>query len=371
MDMNKLLSFAKSIEDFRLDRRKLHPAENIVFITVLAVICNAVDWEEIEDFGKTRKEFLSKYLDLTNGIPSHDTFNRFFSLFNPEKFQSLFISWLHELLNIKTESGNQIAIDGKSSRGTKSKNKTMLHLLNAYLVEKECILGQKKTFDKSNEITAIPALLEVLELKGAVVSIDAMGCHKNIAEKIIEKQADYFLAVKQNQKVLYEDIESAFLVYKKNDENYFSSEALNGSRIEKRTCKVLTDLSHLSTEFQWKGLKSIVMIESETYLKSEEKTRIEKRIYITSKLTSAENYLNISRNHWAIENNLHWSLDVILGEDQSRKRTNNVAENFSVILKVILKLLQEKQALNKKISIKRMRKMAAWDSNYLSELLDF
>lgn len=267
MDMNKLLSFAKSIEDFRLDRRKLHPAENIVFITVLAVICNAVDWEEIEDFGKTRKEFLSKYLDLTNGIPSHDTFNRFFSLFNPEKFQSLFISWLHELLNIKTESGNQIAIDGKSSRGTKSKNKTMLHLLNAYLVEKECILGQKKTFDKSNEITAIPALLEVLELKGAVVSIDAMGCHKNIAEKIIEKQADYFLAVKQNQKVLYEDIESAFLVYKKNDENYFSSEALNGSRIEKRTCKVLTDLSHLSTEFQWKGLKSIVMIESETYLK--------------------------------------------------------------------------------------------------------
>lgn len=369
--MNKLFNFAKSIEDFRLDRKKLHPAENIVFITVLAVICNAVDWEEIADFGKSRKEFLSKYLDLTNGIPSHDTFNRFFSLFNPEKFQNLFIGWLHELLNIKTESENQVVIDGKSSKGTASKNNTMLHLLNAYLVEKQCILGQKKTADKSNEITAIPMLLEVLELTGAVVSIDAMGCQKNIAEKIIEKKADYFLAVKQNQKVLYEDIESAFLVFRKNDENYFLSEELNGSRVEKRTCKVMTDLSHLSTAFEWESLKTIVMIETETYLKSEDKTRSEKRFYITSKESSAENYLKISRNHWAIENNLHWSLDVIFGEDKSKKRTNNVAENFSVILKVILKFLQEKQALNKKISIKRMRKMAAWDLEYLNQLIKF
>lgn len=369
--MNKLFNFAKNIEDFRLNRKKLHPVENIVFITILAIICNAIDWEEVADFGKSRKEFLSKYLDLTNGIPSHDTFNRFFSLFDPEKFQSLFIGWLHELLDIKIESDNQVVIDGKSSRGTLSKNNTMLHLLNAYLVEKQCILGQEKTADKSNEITAIPILLEVLDLKGAIVSIDAMGCQKNIAEKIIEKNADYFLAVKQNQKSLHQDIESAFLVFQKNDENYFSSEEINGSRVEKRTCKVMEDLSHLSTEFQWKGLSRIIMIDTQTYLKSEDKTRSEIRFYITSKEMSAENYLKISRNHWAIENGLHWSLDVIFGEDKSRKRNNNVAENFSVILKVILKILQEKQAINKKISIKRMRKIASWNLEYLEKLLNF
>ncbi len=369
--MNKLLKFAKNIQDFRLERKKLHPVENIVFITILAIICNAVDWEEVADFGKSRKEFLSKYLDLTNGIPSHDTFNRFFSLFDPEKFQSLFIGWLHELLDIKTESNNQIAIDGKSSRGTGSKNHTMLHLLNAYLVEKQCILGQEKTADKSNEVTAIPLLLDVLDLKGAIISIDAIGCQRNIAEKIIEKGADYFLAVKQNQKALHQDIESAFLVFEQKDENYFSCEEINGSRVEKRTCKVIEDLSHLSTEFQWKGLSRIIMIETETYLKSENKTRSEKRFYITSKALLAEDYLKISRNHWAIENNLHWSLDVIFAEDKSRKRNNNVAENFSVILKVILKILQEKQAENKKISIKRMRKIASWNLDYLQELLKF
>ena len=346
--MNKLLTFAKSIKDFRLDRRKKHPVENIVFITILAVICNAADWEEVADFGKTRKEYLSKYLDLENGIPSHDTFNRFFSLFDPKKFQEIFIGWLHELLNIKVEAGNQIAIDGKSSRATASKNDTMLHLLNAYLVEKQCILGQEKTDDKSNEITAIPLLLDVLDLKGAIVSIDAMGCHKHIVEKIIDRGAHYFLAVKQNQKVLYADIESAFRVFSKNGGNYFSTEELNGSRVEKRTCSVIGDLSHLSTPLEWRGLKKIVRIETEAYLKSENKSREDRRFYIASQDTTAEEYLKISRNHWAVENTLHWSLDVIFGEDRSRKRTNNVAENFSVVLKVILKLLQEKQAQNKK-----------------------
>src|SRR5690606_20249086 len=215
---------------------------------------------------------------------------------SPEKFQTLFIGWLHELLNIKTEAENQVAIDGKSSKLMASKNNTMLHLLNAYLVDKQCILGQVKTEDKSNEITAIPMLLEILELKGAIVSIDAMGCQKNIAEKIIEKQADYFLAVKQNQKILYEDIESAFLVFKKTDDNYYLSEEINGSRVETRTCKVIEDLSHLSTGIEWKGLKKVVMIQTQTYLKSENKTRSENRFYITSKETSAENYLKISEN---------------------------------------------------------------------------
>ena len=360
IDMNKLLTFAKNIEDFRMNRKKLHPVENIVFITILAVICNASDWEEIEDFGNERKEYLSKYLNLENGIPSHDTFNRFFSLFSPNKFQNIFISWLHELLDIKIDPGNQIAIDGKSSRGTGTNTKKMLHLLHAYLVEKQCIFGQQKTSEKSNEITAIPMLLDVLDLKGAVISIDAMGCQKDIAEKIIEKEADYFLAVKQNQKTMHSDIESAFLVYQKTEANYFSTEEINGSRVEKRECTIIDDLSHLSKEHHWKGLRKLVKIETTSYLKSEDKTRTETRYYITSSNADAENCLKISRNHWAIENNLHWSLDVIFGEDQSRKRNNNVAENFSIILKVILKILKEKQTQNKRISIKRMRKKAAY-----------
>lgn len=245
--MDKLLTFAKSIEDFRLDRKKLHPAENTVFITVLALVCNATDWEEVADFGELRKDYLSQYLDLKNGIPSHDTFNRFFSLFNPKKFQALFLGWLHELLEVKIQAEDQIAIDGKSSRGTGSKTGSLLHLLNTYLVEKQCILGQQKTADKSNELTAIPKLLEVLNLERTIVSIDAMGCQREVADKIIDHKADYVLAVKQNQKVLYQDIESASLVFQKSDENYYCSEELNGSRVEKRICKVMYDLTHLST----------------------------------------------------------------------------------------------------------------------------
>ncbi len=369
--MNELLSFAKSIEDFRLNRKKLHPVENIVFITVLALVCNALDWEEVADFGESRKEYLSKYLDLKNGIPSHDTFNRFFSLFCPDKFQKLFIGWLHELLDIRVGSGNQVAIDGKSSRATAGKGSGMLHLLNAYLVDRHCIVGQEKTADKSNEITAIPKLLEVLDLQGALVSIDAMGCQKEIAEKIVGKGADYFLAVKQNQKTLYEDMESAFLVFGRNEEDQYRSEELNGSRVEARTCQVMDDLSHLSGEVQWKGIKRMIRIETHTYLKSTQKTRAEIRYYITSKEETPKKYLELSRNHWAIENNLHWSLDVIMGEDKSRKRNNNVAENFSIILKTILALLKEKQLDNKKVSIKRMRKKAAWNLEYLDQILKF
>lgn len=369
--MNKLLIFAKSIEDFRMNRKKVHPAENIVFITVLALICDALTWEEIADFGKSRKDYLSQFLDLENGIPSHDTFNRFFSLYCPEKFQELFVNWIQELLDIKIDATSQIAIDGKSSRSVRGETGKMLHLLNAFLVGDQCILGQQKTETKSNEITAIPLLLEVLDLKGALVSIDAMGCQREIATQIVAQESNYFLAVKQNQKTLYEDIESAFLVFKENNKNSFTTEEINGSRIEKRVCKVMDDLSHLSTQSDWTELKKIVKIETETYLKSKEKMRSDVRYYITNKEDTPDNYLKFSRNHWQVENNLHWSLDVILDEDKSRKRNNNVAENFSIMLKVILALLKEKQKNYKRVSIKRMRKRAAWDLNFLNELMDF
>lgn len=365
---NDLLAFSQTIPDFRLDRKKLHPVENIVFITILALICNAQDWEEIEDFGNSRIDFFSQHLDLKNGIPFHDTFNRFFSLFDPKLFQEIFVEWLSNFIN----TGNKhIAIDGKSSRGSKSKSGEMLHLLQAYLTEDCSFLGQEKTADKSNEITAIPKLLEALDLQGAIVSIDAIGCQKEIAEKIIEKEADYLLAVKQNQKTLYQDIESAFLVYRVNPKTEFTTQELNGSRVEKRVCRIMTDTSHITNSADWKNLKTIIRIQTETYHKSKEKTTYDTRYYISSQTNTAESFLKYTRNHWHIENKLHWSLDVIMGEDQSRKRKNNVAENFSILLKTVLKLLQQKQENNKKISIKRMRKMAAWNLDYLLEILNF
>lgn len=368
MSDNKLLNFAKGIKDFRLDRKKLHPVENIVFITILAVICNAQDWEEIEDFGNSRIDFFSKHLDLTNGIPSHDTFNRFFSLYDPKSFQSIFIEWLSSFTVIKQK---HIAIDGKACRGSRNKAGKMLHLLNAYLTDDCSFLGHQKTDQKSNEITAIPKLLKTLDLEDAIVSIDAMGCQREIATQIVDQKGDYLLAVKENQKTLYEDIKSAFRVYKKEETTYFETQEINGSRVEKRICRMMTDLSHIEQADQWKNIKTYIEIETEVYHKSKEKTTRDKRHYISSHSNSAEVFLRATRNHWLIENKLHWSLDVIFKEDQSRKRIKNVTENFSIILKTVLKLMQEKQKANKKISIKRMRKMAAWNLDYLLEVLNF
>jgi predicted transposase YbfD/YdcC len=368
MNKNKLLTFSKSIKDFRLDRKKLHPVENIVFITILAVICNAQDWEEIEDFGNARIDFFSKYLDLKNGIPSHDTFNRFFSLYNPKSFQLIFVEWMSSLIDIKDK---HIAIDGKACRGSRNKSGKMIHLLHAYLTDDCSFLGQEKTDEKSNEITAIPKLLETLDLQDALVSIDAMGCQKEIAAQIVDNHGHYLLAVKNNQKTLHEDIKTAFKVYHEEQTTIYETLEINGNRVEKRVCKMMTDTSHIEQANQWKKLRTFIEIETEVYHKSKNKTTTDKRYYISSQLNTPEIFLKSTRNHWFIENKLHWSLDVIFKEDQSRKRFKNVTENFSIILKTALKIMQSKQNQNKKISIKRMRKMAAWNLEYLVELLNF
>ena len=360
-----MLVFAKKVEDFRLDRKKLHPVENIVFITILAVICDAQDWEEIEDFGKARIDFFSKHLDLKNGIPSHDTFNRFFSLYDPKSFQIIFVEWLSGLMKV---TDKHIAVDGKACRGSRNKAGKMLHLLQAYLTDDCSFLGQEKIAQKSNEIIAIPKLLQTLDLQGALVSIDAMGCQKEIACEIIKGQTDYLLAVKGNQKIVYEDIKSAFKVYQKEEITYFETQEINGARVEKITCRTINDISHIEQADQWKSLKILVQIETEVYHKSDGKTTRNKRYYISSRKSTSACFLKATRNHWFIENKLHWSLDVIFKENRSRKRFKNVTENFSIILKTALKILQEKQKVNKKTSIKRMRKMAAWNLDYLIEL---
>jgi predicted transposase YbfD/YdcC len=366
---NKLFTFAQTIPDFRLNRKKLHPSENIVFITILAVVCGAETWEEIEDYGKVKREFLETILDLENGIPSHDTFNRFFSLLNPVFFEEHFVSWIKSISN---GYKGVVAIDGKTVRGSKQSGlKSAIHLVSAFSTENEIFLGQIKTEEKSNEIKAIPELLKVLDLQEAIVTIDAMGCQTDIAYEIIEQKADYILAVKENQKELYQDIESAFLIPLKDKSKMYTTEEVGSGRVEKRTCTVLDDLSHLEDFTKWRSLQSIVKIESERFIKSTGKTQKSTRFYISSLPCDANKISESIRSHWKIENNLHWHLDVSFGEDKSRKRYKNAAQNFSSVLKLSLKLLLNETISTQKKSVKRKRKIAGWDNHYLLSLFNF
>lgn len=366
---NKLFSFAQTIPDFRLNRKKLHPSENLIFITILAVICGAETWEEIEDYGKVKREFLETILDLTNGIPSHDTFNRFFSLLNPILFEEHFVSWIKSISN---DFKGVVAIDGKTVRGSKQPGvKSALHLVSAFSTENQVFLGQIKTQEKSNEITAIPELLKVLDLENAIVTIDAMGCQTEIAEAISKQKADYILAVKENQKELYQDIESAFLIPSKDDSNQYTTEEINGTRVERRTYTVIDDLTHLTNPDRWSAIQSIIKIDSHRYIKSTTKTQTATRYYITSMPKDPVKIAQSIRSHWKIENNLHWHLDVSFGEDKSRKRHKNAAQNFSSVLKLSLKILLNEKITPVKKSIRRKRKIEGWDNHYLLSLFDF
>jgi len=366
---NKLFLFSKSIPDFRIDRKKLHPSENIIFITILAVICGAETWEEIEDYGTVKQDFLASILNLENGIPSHDTFNRFFSLLKPSIFETYFVSWIKSISN---DYKGVIAIDGKTVRGSKKlEKKSAIHLVSAFSTEYEVFLGQIKTTDKSNEITAIPELLKILDLEGAIVTIDAMGCQTEIAKQIKKHQADYILAVKENQKELYQDIESAFLVLKKEDSNTYITEEVGSGRVEKRTCSVMEDLTHLHNPNKWKSLQTIIRVETQRYTKSSKITQNATRYYISSLSKNPEKIGKAIRSHWKIENNLHWHLDVSFGEDKSRKRYKNAAQNFSSVLKLSLKILLNEKISTKKKSIRRKRKIAGWDNHYLLSLFNF
>lgn len=368
-NQNKLFTFAQTIPDFRLNRKKLYPSENIVFITILAVICGAETWEEIEDYGIVKRDFLETILDLENGIPSHDTFNRFFSLLNPTLFEEHFISWIKSISN---DYKGVVAIDGKTVRGSKQAGlKSAIHLVSAFSTKNEIFLGQVKTEEKSNEITAIPELLKVLDLETAIVTIDAMGCQTEIAEAIIAQKADYILAVKENQKELYNDIESAFLIPSNDQSKTYTTEEVGSGRVEKRTCTVMNDLSHLTNSEKWNSLQSIAKIESERYIKSTKKTQKATRYYITSLPSDAIKIAEAVRSHWKIENNLHWHLDVSFGEDKSRKRQQNAAQNFSSVLKLSLKILLNETISPVKKSIRRKRKIAGWDNHFLLSLFDF
>ena len=365
-----ILSHFSSIEDPRLDRTKEHSLINIIVIAICAVVCGADSFTEIEVFGNAAKAWLSNVLDLKNGIPSHDTFGRVFSMIDPEEFKRCFLSWIKEVSQIT--SGEIIAIDGKTLRRSfdKKSNKAAIHMVSAWANTNSLVLGQIKVDDKSNEITAIPKLLKLLEIKGCIVTIDAIGCQKKIADEIIDKGADYILALKGNQGKLFEQTENFFNEAEEdnfnniNHENYVTEEKSHG-REEKREYRLVKEINFLNNKDDWNNLNSIAMVTSTRIIG--EKQTIEKRYYISSLSGEIERFAEGVRKHWGIENKLHWILDVQFREDDSRIRKGNGAENFAMLRHVALNLL--KQDKKTKLGIKAKRYRAAVDQKYREKVI--
>lgn len=363
---SNLYTHFKCLKDPRININKQHSLQDILSLVVIGIICGADSWDAIEEFGKAKKEFLSTFLSLPNGIPSHDTINRVFSLIQPKKFELAFISWAKSLKN-KEISSEVIAIDGKSVRGSKDSfhGSKAIHLVNAWACSNELVLGQLKVDGKSNEITAIPVLLDLLDIEGCIVTIDAMGTQREIATKIIENKADYILALKGNQGNLEEEVVSVFRVQNIEDEAIDIEK--NRGRIETRTCQIIRDLKFLDKKENWEGLKSIIKITSIREIGDKKTT--ETRLYISSLEHSAKEINKYIRSHWAIENSLHWTLDMTFNEDRQRKRDKNAAENFAQAQKIALNLLKIDNST--KMSIKTKRLKAAWENQYLLKLLNF
>lgn len=361
---NSVLSFFASLPDHRIDRTKLHLAEDIVFISIASVICGADTWDEMEDFGLSKIDWLKTVLELPNGIPSHDTFNRFFSSLDPNSFEKCFLEWTNHI--VKQSEGKIISIDGKTIRGSKGKgNRSAIHMVSAWVEENQITLGQIQVADKSNEITAIPALLDALLISGSIVTIDAMGCQVEIAKKILSKDADYLLAVKGNQGDLFEDIQDSFRMLKPVE--MWEDVDYGHGRIEKRKCAIIKDFSLIYSVDRWPKLNAIVRIEAERFHKATKKTENETRYYITSVKANAEVIGRCVRSHWGIENSLHWVLDVAFLEDKNRKRAGNAAHNASLLNRIALNLLKKEKTSRRSVKGKRLK--AGWDNDYLLSVL--
>jgi predicted transposase YbfD/YdcC len=351
-------------------RETIYPLINVVVIAVCAVICGADDFVAIARFGTTKREWLAQFLDLTNGVPSHDRFNAIFAAIKPAEFEKCLLSWITALHEIT--DGQVIAIDGKTLRRSfdAANSKAAIHMVSAWASANHICLGQVVVDAKSNEITAIPKLLEILELSGAMVTIDAMGCQTEIAQQIVDAEADYCLAVKGNQPTLHQGIVDFFDDHLEDDfartpmRNYQTEENGHG-RQEFRDyyiCPVPEDLPDRS---RWAHLKAIGIVVSNTHRDGKECSEV--RYYILSKYIAARRFADSVRGHWGIENRLHWHLDVTFQEDQCRIRQGHADANFSILRRTALSLLKNEPTL--KVGIKNKRLTAGWDETYLEKVL--
>lgn len=355
-----MLYFFDDVTDPRVERTRLHSLKDIIGLPICAVVSGCNDWEEIQIYGERKHSFLKQFLSLANGIPSHDTINRVFSMLNPEELRCCFINWVQSIARLS--EGRVVSIDGKRMCNSGSDGKKgFVHMVSAWCSSNRMVMGQEKTEEKSNEITALPALLALLVLEGAIVTVDAMGCQTDIAEKIVEQGADYVLAVKENQPHLPDDVKEAFEQMPQATRST-TVEKLHG-RIEKRTCRVIDDRDWICKQDKWKNLQSLVCIESERTLLSTGIKQTQQRFYISSLAAEAARFNTIIRQHWAIENSLHWSLDVTFREDMSTKQAGNAAENFSIITKIALNML--KNNTRPKLSLKKKRLISLLDDDFL------
>jgi len=386
-----LLRLFRDMPDPRMTQKISHKLHDILVITILGVISGLEHCTQIEDFGKANEAWFRTFLDLPNGIPSHDTFGKVLATLDPDAFEQRIQQWIHALVGSNTE-GKHIAIDGKTLRRSfdRASGKMAVHMVNAYVHENHAVFGQLKVDDKSNEITAIPKLLEMLQLKEATVTIDAMGCQRDIAQKIIDRGGHYILALKGNQSSLQEDVQTFMddVIARgaaRHCDSYETIEKSHG-RIEKRTCWTCWDVDWLAQRHHWPGLCSMVVVECTRTVNG--RTSTERRYFISSHSgrqarTSTERRYFISshsgrqaqklavliRNHWRVENELHWTLDVSFNEDQCRVRIANAAENLSRIRRITLLLLKNDRTC--KLGIKSKRAKAGYDRNYLLTLLGF
>jgi len=351
------------------DPRKENPntqysVAQIVFQTIAAVVSGCEHWTEIEDFGEDKKEWISRYVVLGVTMPSHDTLSDFFKRLNPDAFGAVFIEWTKAICNL-TE-GEVVAIDGKTLRRSHDRfnGKEAIHLISAWASGNQIVLAQQAVDSKSNEINAIPDLLKLLEIKGAFITIDAIGCQEEIARQIVSQEANYILAVKANQPGLLEGIEDCFKLQKITSEHTDINK--DHGRIESRTCSVIEHPTEILNMEKWASLQTVIRIDNIREILSEKKISQEKRYYICScKLTAAEALKKI-RAHWSIENNLHWTLDVVFAEDHSRMRAGNEDKNFAMLRKIVLNLA----SLDKtKLSIQRKRLKASRNDTFRQQLL--
>ncbi len=368
-----LLSHFANLPDPRIDRTKRHKLIDIITIAICGVICGANDWVAIEAYGQAKESWLRQFLALPNGIPSHDTFGDVFARLNSEAFQQCFMDWVQAVF--VTTQGQVIALDGKCPRGSKdgTLGRSAIDMVSAWATTNHLVLGQRKVDDKSNEITAIPALLALLDVSGCIVTIDALGCQKDIAQAIVDGQADYVLALKENHPLLYQEVSNLFQVTSPLAQQAYTPDHTrtvekDHGRLEIRECWTLSDpqgFPFLHNAAAWPKLQTLAMVRRERQFSNH--TTVETAFYLSSLPGSASRLLEASRAHWGIENSLHWVLDVAFREDDHRFRTNNGPQNATILRHIALNLLKQETTAKGGIQTKRLR--AGWDDAYLLKVL--
>lgn len=363
-----LVGFLGSVPDMRVERGKRHKLIDVLFIALCAILSGGEGFQDMVDFGVYRENWLRKYVELPFGIPSYDTFRRIFMVLEPNSLKECLVNWAESLRN--ETKGEIIALDGKTLRhsfDTHSGQKS-LHMVNAWITDLGVALGCERVDEKSNEIPSALEFIDKLSIKGSTVTLDALGCQKEIAERIVDKGGDYFLCAKGNQPGLHADLKEFFADcgdFEGIEHDYFECIEKGHGRIEERRCWVVEgEAGWLGIDKGWKGVRTMVMIERTRTIKGE--SSAETTYYITTHKADAERIAQIARSHWSIENSLHWVLDVTLNEDMNRVRKDNAPENLAVLRRIAISMINQ---IKGKRSIRRCLMAAGWDTSFLERIL--